>query len=371
MPTNDVQSYNSFSSSYGSSWGNENSEYKQQPSSNRTIPDYDDTFLYICGIYSNYVRTVAVITILLFPLMVYMLVWKSPQEMKTYKWLLMNNVITGFLYVLLFGVWLPVPVFFDGIICAFSLGPSRLDSKWNYVMLEVSILLFLNLSLSYVASLIYQYTLIMPTSLLGNLPKSPKRFILVYISYTIIIDTILIFLSNFHRDNTHLLFHKLYDKPVWINAPELLKSIYHNEKSMVAFSYSTNEIVIIFGSVLFLTILIETIVIFGLNFKVLKTIRGMNIKLHDRVKLIQQTLYRILYQKTIILMLFFFVPFLVVCIARFELFERSFNLALADCSLIEKLIELAKRLGGLPVFFEVVEYNMTYANMVIDRHFIS
>lgn len=169
--------------------------------------------------------------------------------------------------------------------------------------------------------------------LLGNLPKSPKRFILVYISYTIIIDTILIFLSNFHRDNTHLLFHELYDKPVWINAPELLKSIYHNEKSMVAFSYSTNEIVIIFGVVLFLTILIETIVIFGLNFKVLETIRGMNIKLHDRVKLIQQTLYRIIYQKTIILMLFFFAPFLVVFLCILSVFS-SFYVILAGFALM-------------------------------------
>jgi hypothetical protein len=62
---------------------------------NGTIPNYDNTFLSICGIYGTYLKMITVITTLMFPLMVYLLIFKSKDGLKTYKWLLMNNVVTG------------------------------------------------------------------------------------------------------------------------------------------------------------------------------------------------------------------------------------------------------------------------------------
>lgn len=113
---------------------------------------------------------------------------------------------------------------------------------------------------------------------------------------------------------------------MWLQASDLLKAIYHTEKSMIAFSYSTSPMVIVFAAALLLMVLLEVAAIFGLNVKVVRLldVYGFSTKTPSRLRDFQKVIARVIFYQTIHLVVFFFLPFLILFFGILNFYDSEY-----------------------------------------------
>lgn len=70
-------------------------------------------------IYSYLLETTALCGVLLFPFVMFLVIFKSPSTMRVYKWMIVNSLVWSFLLDLLLSLYKPYPLlpFYQGKFC--------------------------------------------------------------------------------------------------------------------------------------------------------------------------------------------------------------------------------------------------------------
>jgi len=117
---------------------------------------YYQIFLLACGLLST----------LLYALHVFLVAFKSPQEMSQCRWLILTSGTTCYALTLLFALWQPVPLF--PLMGTYQLGPLIDPVGKSRLFTTLQVTLIMSLSIGYITSFVYQYAALRPFSRMGR-----------------------------------------------------------------------------------------------------------------------------------------------------------------------------------------------------------
>jgi hypothetical protein len=180
-----------------------------------------------------YFYSILGITIPLFLLDLYIILLKTPKEMKHMKWFILNIDITHFLLVLEYTIWQSVPLFpFSG---NFSLGIlGNFGAEGSYVGFYISTVIVLNLLFSHIYVLCYHYGIMKGRGWFSEFIQSPKKSTITYLISIVTICGVLITSLRIAKGSNGEVFSELpknmtnlynFFQDIWKDQVVILKNI--------------------------------------------------------------------------------------------------------------------------------------------------
>lgn len=274
-----------------------------------TIKDFEHIYIPIL------ITTFAITVI--FSMFSILVIWKrSTEEMETYKWCLLNIILSSFSLEALITLWMPVPIF--PIYGGYNAGILKyLPIEVNYILFMLCMAIFVNLLLASCNFLLYQVAHLKYTGLFNKLFASKKVYVTVYLSFYVILSVVIIIPIWLARNNDII-----WENFMILQYPSLV-ALSKNEQT---FGFNSN--IIIFSIILSIFLISYFIVMIFLFLLAKKSLHETKNVVTENVSKLQHSLYYTFLIQTLFSMIIFLTPLIFVVIMSILADDLIFRLGM-------------------------------------------
>ncbi|KAI1700397.1 serpentine type 7TM GPCR chemoreceptor srh domain-containing protein [Ditylenchus destructor] len=263
----------------------------------------------------------AVISTILYPYLLYLLIYRSPKEiMMCMRIHLFNATTTCYVVVIVLALWQPIPVM--SLLAGYSAGPLRHIGDWiNIYANELAVALILNLVQAYTMAYLLYYSVIKPSSRIATWMRSHRKTAICYAILISIVLSLTVILIHYTRNSPEELNEMIDDMSPELQA--LIVAVAQHESSFVSYSRVkwTKGLGVIYVIFLKSIVVGEVIVLTIMTYKSAKEIQLTKKIVRPSTHQVQMMVFRTFVLKSIFFLLFFLAPLTVVLLSLSGAFQ--------------------------------------------------